>query len=356
MGVVLFSGKSELRKSVIEAFYKNSKIIMDVLFVGAFGLSWLAFLGTHDFGSNQAYFHNLKPLLNYLAMINLVWLFIGLLYNYRSKKLPRGNKINLWVLIGPILIFCLLVFAWIVVYLSGFGITPKFIYWGNAGTLLFGYQVILALIIAAASSILVSEIRKNWGRFSPKKTDLIVFFALWAIAAILLVHTEPNHNFFAPTIKNGIYYPYSDAARYDTFAQSILVGEGFSNKYYTLRPVYVTFLAVLHLFSQQNYEILVNLQAGLCAISIAYLFLNWETAAWKILRIFCCDPWDNPGDQCDNEPNNYSGHAFEIIDDGKSYSSFPNHCFLLCDCLVSGAESKKKINICGCRSANHLGC
>ncbi|MEN8241264.1 MAG: hypothetical protein ABFS17_05045 [Chloroflexota bacterium] len=285
-GILLLKRESKKWKYLLNKIYSNYNTIFDILLVGAFGFTWLAFLGSHDFGSNQAYYLHLKPLLAYLAMVCLLWLSLGILNNYRFKKLNSGEKPYVLWFVGPITIFGIFIITWIIINLTGIGITPKFVYWSNSGTLLFGYQVVVGVILAAATTIFFSKFRNFGKRLSTKRKNLFVFIIIWGIAAILLIQTEPAHNFFAPTTGGEIYYPYSDAALYDTSAQSILIGEGFFYRNYTLRPIYITFLAVLHLISNQNYIILSSLQAGILAIFVPFLYLIGKRLHGNFLGVF----------------------------------------------------------------------
>jgi hypothetical protein len=272
-GVIMLKRESKFRDTLTTWIKSHKKTIIDVLLVGAVGFSWLTFIGNHNFGSNQSYYIHLKPLLTYIAEINLAWLFGAIVINFRSKRLITVNNAQLRRLIGPAIIIVIFALTWLFIDFTGIGVTPKYPFWGNSGTILFGYQLIVAFLVAATVALGLKMVQIPQDSLASKWLEIGVFILLWGVAAITWIQTEPNHNFFAPTSGNQIYYPYSDAAIYDTAAQSILIGEGFSNPSYTTRPMYISFLSVFHFISGQDYLVLIAIQAGLLAIAIPFLYL-----------------------------------------------------------------------------------
>ena len=79
----------------------------------------------------------------------------------------------------------------------------------------------------------------------------------------------------APTPPNFEYYPYSDAATYDRPAQNMIIGVGQNNKI-ILHPLYVFFLAFLHMIGGQNYDNVIFFQILFLAVmpALAYLLAS----------------------------------------------------------------------------------
>src|SRR5690606_27710857 len=59
--------------------------------------------------------------------------------------------------------------------------------------------------------------------------------------------------------------PYSDAGFYDFASQSLLIGTGYFGEI-PPRPLFVTFLALLHVFFDQDYAMMMNVQSCIIAL------------------------------------------------------------------------------------------
>ncbi|MCX6056660.1 MAG: glycosyltransferase family 39 protein [Chloroflexi bacterium] len=199
----------------------------------------------------------------------------------------RGQKINWHVFFewkallivtsigfGGILVFSLWV-AW-----SGIGLIPETYGWHSPGTPIIFYQLILAWLVVLPFIIWDNPIATQRVVSSKKysfniRLDTIVCLVLWLVAA-LVWWGEPvrKDSYFtpAPTPPNFEYYPHSDAAIYDLSAQNILIGADQNNKI-ILRPLYVFFLALLHVIGGQKYENVVFFQILFLAVIpvLAYL-------------------------------------------------------------------------------------
>ncbi len=166
---------------------------------------------------------------------------------------------------------------WGVIEWTGLGKAPEFISIVALGVPLLEGQVwfmaglvILILCLANAWSRLPeSERRKRW-----LNADLLVCLGLWALASALWLSLPlPTHNYFAPDKlpPNFNIYPFSDAEQYDM--NSLWVWKGSIQNTVISKPLYVTFLALLHALVGLDYGKLILLQTLVLASLPAVLYL-----------------------------------------------------------------------------------
>jgi 4-amino-4-deoxy-L-arabinose transferase-like glycosyltransferase len=159
--------------------------------------------------------------------------------------------------------------AWIYIAWSGLGIKPESSGWLTPGTPILAQQVLFAWLIGVG----FIAFEKQLDRY--KKSDLVIAIVIWVVAG-LVWWLEPMRRwgYFtpAPTPPNFEYYPHSDAALYDGFAQTILIGASRQIDF-TARPLYTIFIALLHALFGQKFEILAVAQVFVLAITPAFVYL-----------------------------------------------------------------------------------
>ncbi len=268
-GMALFADRVEKRlprwlsgKAVLTV-WKN------LTFIGALLFLWLGFEGQHDFVDWQEFYLRLRPVFQYFGLILLLWAGFFYLQNRSATRLPARTIFEQLNLPLSLIIFGIFLLVWTFVRFTGIGITPGYPYWGEAGTIIWGYQVILSLIV----TLLLSAFLKKFVDQNPKRFDVLAFALLWITTVVLWNTADMGHNFFAPRQFSQPYFPYSDAALYDVNAYSILIGKGISFAQYAYRPMYIGFLAVLHALSGPNYTVLVALQVAVLALFVPGLYL-----------------------------------------------------------------------------------
>lgn len=133
--------------------------------------------------------------------------------------------------------------------------------WGNPAVPLLEWQVALAVLLAVPLTWLAGKVR---GR----RAELLIGFTIWLIAAVLWASTPLVPGYFATPGRapNFEIYPFSDAATYDTYAQSVLIGNGFMGDAIPQRAFYIVFLAGLHLLAGQDYLKVIFLQTLVLAL------------------------------------------------------------------------------------------
>jgi hypothetical protein len=173
----------------------------------------------------------------------------------------------------------LMLAAWIT--FSRVGLKPDIFGWGIPGVPLLPSQIVLALVIIAATLILAGLVAYIWQRLrykSPRRLsartlDILVFLLLWLVA-IWRWSAEPiKPTYFVPdpTPPNYEFYPYSDAAAYDLSAQRLLLGLGFESD--VIRPIYSLFLALAQGVSGIGYQSVIAWQVPILAFIPSLLYL-----------------------------------------------------------------------------------
>ncbi len=158
------------------------------------------------------------------------------------------------------------------VALTRIGINPDPAYVGEPGVPVLGWQLAVALLTGAGA--VVAGLR--WK--ATGKTDWLIAGLIWLLA-IAIWMSVPVH-----VLKNSFYapmgppanqpYPNSDAAYYDSMSQSLLIGYPYQGDIPT-RPLYITFLALLHvLFGQQYSLVILGQTVLLAAIPVLLYFLG----------------------------------------------------------------------------------
>lgn len=131
------------------------------------------------------------------------------------------------------------------------------------GQLLIPLLLIFALMLVYNLSFYMSEGMVTVSNTRQKLLFALVAVLIWVVTAIVWIEIPfEGRSYFLPAYRppNYNFYPASDAENYDMLAQSLLIGNGFFNGLIVVRPIYVLFLSILHLFAGNNYMQLTNLQ------------------------------------------------------------------------------------------------
>ena len=213
--------------------------------IGAFLLRWW------DPDRLLPFFERAWPLLAFVILFSIqamLWLLVLRFGLHRAEFTARK----------PALVaFGLLLFVFGFISLTKLGLTPDPAYWGEPGVPIQGWQLGLALILAV--SFLLSSL-SHFFKSDSRRIDLLIGVLIWALAAGIWL-SVPN-----AVLKNSFYFPidpptniplpHSDAAYYDHMAQSLLIGTDYTGQIPT-RPLYIVFLAALHLLFGENYNLII---------------------------------------------------------------------------------------------------
>ena len=160
---------------------------------------------------------------------------------------------------------------WALVALTQLGLGFDLTVWNAPGAPILISQLFLALALSIILTLVLQ------GRPKSGWLDAAIFFAIWAIAALLWLNTSAAPTYYssasAPPI--GDPFPLSDAFNHDVIANNVLIGEGF--RFGDLRavrkPVYAGMLAGLHWLAGGNYGTVIQLQVAILAVFPALLYL-----------------------------------------------------------------------------------
>jgi hypothetical protein len=189
-------------------------------------------------------------------------------YIWLDQKILWGNvlqwkQVLIYTAVSAALLFVL---AGIIVW-TRIGIEPDRSGWYPPGTPILISQVLLALCSALVIVFLIGKIENRTAGLQAKihrwiNVKAIICITLW-LTACLAWWAEPmkKPSYFAPppVPPNNEYYPYSDGAEYDGYAQEVLIGKGDAMGLLR-RPLYAFFLAGLHVLAGQDYDRILFLQ------------------------------------------------------------------------------------------------
>ena len=233
-----------------------------------------------DPAATASYYERARPALTYL-------LFLAAQTSLWLAALRNGIHLkSMWtrraVFVGAGIVLAVFLAVWLLIALTGLGITEDPSYWSEPGVPILGWQLLLALLFSAlcllpsASRPLSSAFRPPSAfRLLPSASRLLPP-ALYLLALVLWLSvplTSLRNSFYAPITPPYLQpFPASDAAYYDTSAQSLLMGFGFVQHIPT-RPLFIVFLAALHALLGQDYARLIFGQTLLLALFPVALYL-----------------------------------------------------------------------------------
>lgn len=265
-----------------------------ILALAASFLSWIILFVTKYYPEKQliAYYERLLPILSWIILVGIqtsIWL--SLLYFDLHIDRVRIKKPFLMVfLITGIVILSLYVY----IHLTGIGITPDAVAWGEPGVPLLEWQIWLGLFLGLLSIIgtalyqrfHISSFQKKWWE-SSVALDITVALLIWLLTVCFWLSEPVPRSYFSliPRPPNFEIYPYSDAANHDLVAQQILIGNGFDNGKVVKRPLLCLFFAALHAFVGQNYSDVITLQTFILAIFPVVLYFIGKHLHSRILGI-----------------------------------------------------------------------
>ncbi|CAG1012854.1 hypothetical protein ANRL4_04761 [Anaerolineae bacterium] len=217
------------------------------------------------------YIDRLSPLFDLMTIILAEVIALILFATFREKAENKNSVKSFSVKLSIVL--SLLGVTAFYISQTGMGIEP--IYKGDwarglPAVPLLEWQILLACLFCVGTVIGENHLRTL--KFS--RPDLWIAAGIWVFTSIIWLSQPivPNSSALEPLDPNFEIYPFSDAQVYDEFSQSLLIGNGFGEKI-PQRPLYIVFLAVLHVVAGQNYEHVIVLQSLVFALFPVLLYL-----------------------------------------------------------------------------------
>ncbi len=226
------------------------------------------------------YYERLSPLLWYLFIIGLQsFIFLLLVKNgFHPQEFSKRRP----VYVSAFAAFCLLLFIFLFIAITKIGITVDTAYWGEPGVAIIGWQFILSILIGFFTLLYFLLFTSHEKSAIP---NIIIPIILYIVASVLWLSVPVDvlqNSFYAPiTPPANVPFPYSDAGFYDYLSQSLLIGTNYLGGI-PPRPLYVTFLAILHFFFGQNYSAIITVQTLVLAffpVTLYFLAKKLHTPA-----------------------------------------------------------------------------
>lgn len=245
------------------AFVKErSPFAVSLSFV-VFILNWLLlFMPSYRLGSLAGYVERLYPIIGWLAVIGAVTSVL-LLVERKDRSLGFFVVERSVIKIASIVVGVLILLT-LTITLTGLGIRYPADYWYGAGVPILAGQILFSLVVGAIFLLVNQKL---------ERFDLVIFIALWIIAAWFWAQEPISANYFMPDTADNVIYPYSDGATFDTGAQYALIGQGIFNGVFFERSLYSVFLVYLHMAFGQDFTLLMTAQAALFAVLPALIYL-----------------------------------------------------------------------------------
>ncbi len=118
-------------------------------------------------------------------------------------------------------------------------------------------------------------------------SDKWIAVIVWAVTLTLWLSQpiNPGYGTQAPIAPNYEIYPFSDAQLYDQNSQSIIIGKGMANEEFPARPIYVVFLAIMHILVGQDFNAVIAFQSVFLATFPAILYLLGKEISGRPLGV-----------------------------------------------------------------------
>jgi len=241
------------RPRLFEVLTAASALLAAGTSLGAFWMRW------YDPARLLPFFERAWPLLAFLIVFSAQTTLWLLILRFGVRKVDFGAR-------RPALTaFLLLLLTFGFVALTRLGLTPDKAYWGEPGVPIQTWQ--LGLTLLGGGLLLTLRLASGhppallpFFERHPRLTDFLLPLLIWALA-VGLWSSVPN-----AVLKNSFYspidpppntpFPYSDAGYYDYMAHSLLIGTDYTGEIPT-RPLYIVFLAFLHLLFGERYDLII---------------------------------------------------------------------------------------------------
>ena len=223
--------------------------------ISAFIALWfLIFTPSKDFADFEGLFVRTRPILIWLCLVFLqtaIW--IKLLNNsFRSPgKFPPNLIRSIATVFLPILVL------WVVISTTKVGLVQETDYWNVPGIPISMMQLLGLGLFFTLGMIFFSE-GKGSSRSSSRLLIILLPIGIYLVTVLVWGFTPLIKHYFSliPTPPLFQPFPYSDARYNDTGGLTILLGKGIYNFDNTDKPLYMAFLAVLHLFAGNDYYLM----------------------------------------------------------------------------------------------------
>lgn len=212
-------------------------------------------------------YERLSPLFWYLIVLTAQIAFF-LIYLRRGADVSSQSWFKS-VYVNALFALLILTGVLVLVVRTRLGITFDPAYWAEPGVPIPAWLFITALIFGAIIFILIDSLGS-----ARRNLTLVIFIYVFAAGLWLSTPVEVLKNsYYMPiTAPDFLTYPYSDSIYYDRLAQSVLVGHPYQGEIPS-RPLYISFLTILHLLFGQEYAGIITGQTLVLALIPVLFYL-----------------------------------------------------------------------------------
>jgi len=271
--------KSETWRKWLEVERNKANLAMMLILSG--GLTalvvWSFIFLSHflDLFKDIGKYNRLMPMMISYLFVGIELLVIVITAFYR---VPNKNRKSLQFPWKSFLVALLVIgLCFLVIEITGWGYGFTSIVIVSLGVPLLEGQIwyiIGILLMISFAALAWNAIPSGQRPHLVKHRDAVVFLTLWLIAIVLWASLPlPEHNYFAPSVRlpNFEKYPFSDAEQYDYNSMYVLYGT--ADNFVVSKPLYVSFLTILHAVAGLDYIRVVFLQTLVIALFPGVLYL-----------------------------------------------------------------------------------
>ena len=274
-GIIVYKRKitfviiSQLIQSNFVRILINGVIFL-FIFWGLLSIYYPAYL----FGKWASYYERVQPLSIALGLSAFEFWFLSITSKKKTDFQISFNFVKR-IYFHPILAFAIGILSLgIFIVITKIGLVQDTAFWNVPGIPLSGFQIFSMVILIGLGIICCSRYIQYISFLQKFKIEKFIPLLIFLLAILVWGFTPMLKQYFSlePIFPNYQPYPFDDARIHDLGGISILVGRGIYFHGYTDKPLYMVFLAVLHLLANYDYSLLTWLQILVLAFIPVTLF------------------------------------------------------------------------------------
>jgi len=195
-----------------------------------------------------------------LGVLTLLEFMVGLVIwrIFQTNQTDSKSKVKT---ISTIVILFIFILIWIFIAVSKLGINSSSSFWSKIGVPLLWPQIFFALLVGLGSNLLFGKTKLFKKGRAFLGLDFFVILLIWASAVLLwngqnfvqgVFNTPPRPPSFE-------IFPINDSYIFDVASQKMLIGQKMINDVVD-KPIYISFLAILHHLAGPSYTLFYLLQ------------------------------------------------------------------------------------------------
>ena len=290
LGVKTIKKHSSFSKIINLRFSHHTRKLLLALSLFFVLLGWIStFVPSYQFGTLQYIYERLRPISTAWGLINAQFLLLDL-FSTRKIKL---NSIPSLIKHDPVwrssifFSFCLLTLT-IFILSTKIGLVRDTPYWNVPGIPLSGLQFLFIILSLSLAIYFFPDINRNEAATKVARIIKLLPVLIYIITILVWGLTPMLKHYFSlePRAPNFQPYPSSDARIYDRMSIMIINGEENIFQKSTDKPLYIVFLAILHLIGGYDYNLIMWLQIIVLAVIPVIMFYIGKQFDNLLLGVF----------------------------------------------------------------------